>query len=363
MKKKTILTILLIVTVLLSLWLRNFFKDNKFQLPATVFLLLLVLFVIASTWLLYRKDWCQILGLNTKGITFKIIIKALFVAMLINLIGSGVVGIAYRLIFKEVPLDLLGENYNPIVLVPFALLLAPLTEEFIFRGFIQGSWQKLYQGKKRTPVKLIITVTSLLFAITHFHFLFNISFKQFLFYAIPLFFLALYFGWLRNKYQSIIPSIFAHFGANSLFILLPLLMAAIISTLPSNNIFVEIKRQVELSQYKFDTTSYNFDPNNIEEWQKSFKKFAILERPRTDEIIKHLKGVSTCVNVFFTIDTCGNIYNVHVLAGTDSSYIKSYGYNFAEDAIKFIQSIPQCKPYIMDGNKVEIEMHECVPFH
>jgi len=356
-KHASILTVIFISTVLVLLWGRTYI-GVKF-LMGMIFLLLLVLFAMGVTWLLYRKEWRQVLGLKTKGINAKIIWKSFAVGLLINLICGIVVNIVYYLIFKEMPLNPLGEFGNTLIILPLALIWAPLTEELLFRGFIQGLWQRLYSNQEKMPTKRIIVITALLFAISHFGFLFNISVKQFLFNACSIFIVALYMGWLRYKYQSIIPSMFAHFGCNSAMVVAPII--GLVFAVGFSGSFSEMHRQQEVLPYINDTIPYNFDPNDMDEWQKSYKKFVILERPRSEEAVKHLKGISTNIYVFFTIDTCGNVYNVH--APDSAYYIKEYGYNYAEDAINVIKSLPQCKPYITNGKKVEKEMSVSVPLY
>jgi hypothetical protein len=153
---------------------------------------------------------------------------------------------------------------------------------------------------------------------------------------------------------------FAHFGFNSALIIAPII-GIILSVVVSPDVFREIRRQQEVAPYINDTIPYNFDPNNMDEWKRSYNKFSKLERPRSDEFVKHLKGYATNIIVYFTIDTCGNVYNVHVFDST--FHTKEYGYNYAEDAMQFIKSLPQCKPYIIDGKKVEKEMSVSVPLY
>lgn len=360
-KKRIVLTILFVGIVLLLLWTRTYYADAKFQLPGIVFILLIAAFAIAAAWILYRKEWPLVLGLSSKGITKKILWRAFGTGLLINLICSSVTYISYFLIFKETPSQLFGDTVNPLTLLSMALILAPLVEELLFRGFVQGMWQRLYSDKEKMPVKLIIAVTAFLFAISHFGFLFNISWKQFLLTTVGIFICALYLGWLRYKYQSIIPSIFAHLGFNALMVVAPIIGLIVMLIIPGK--FNEIRRQQEIAPYINDTVPYDFNPNDTAEWRRSYEKFSKLERPRSEEIRKHLKGKATSVQVFFTIDTCGNIYNVHAGTGSDSSYLKSYGYNFAADAIKTIESMPPCKPYIIDGRKVEKKMSVIVPIY
>jgi hypothetical protein len=205
-------------------------------------------------------------------------------------------------------------------------------------------------------------VTALLFAMSHFGFLFNITLKEFFFSGIGIFIAAIYLSWLRHKYQSIIPSMFAHFGVNASMVVVPLIAFIVMAGTPGHAIR-DLHRQSEIAQYKDDTTSYNFDPNNMDEWKRSYDKFAVLERPRSEELNKYLKGQATNVYVYFTIDTCGNIYNVYVNSKTEAFFIENFGYSFTDEAIQFIKSLPQCKPYVVDGKKVEKEMGESVPFY
>jgi len=365
MRRRTIiLTVVFIITVLALLWGRTLVNtyNAKFQLTGIIFLFLIVSFAVGATWFLYRKEWCNVLGLNRIGITKKNIWKSIAMGLLISLICNFVIFVVYYLIFNEVPSSPLGELGETFIIIPLALFLAPLTEEFLFRGYIQGLWQKLYNSKEQTPIKLIFVTTALLFTISHFGFLFNITVKQFFITLIPIFIFALYLSYLRHKYQSIIPSIFAHFGFNSAMVIAPLIGLLFYIVL-SPNAYREIRRQQELVPYLNDTIPYNFDPNDMAEWERSYKKFSTIERPRSEEFVKHLKGIATNVFVYFTIDTCGNIYNVHVSEGSDSIFIKEYGYNYAEDAIKVIESLPKCKPYIIDGKKTEKEMSESVPLY
>jgi len=353
------LSFIFIILVLLLLWTRSFL-GNGLSLMGIGFLLIVVALAFGSTCFLYRNEWRQVLGIKTKGITGKIILKAFFGGLLINIVCNVIIILGYQIIFKEAFSSPFNEH-NLLKFLILALVMAPLTEEFLFRGFIQGLWQKLYSEKEKLPAKLIIVVTALLFSVSHFSFLYNISFKQFFFSAISIFVVALYFGWLRHKHQSIIPSIFAHFGANATMIIMIPITIMITTVMP--NQISNFRYNIEVSQYKNDTIPYNFDPNDMAEWERSYKKFSTIERPRSEEFVKHLKGIATNIHVYFTIDTCGLIYNINVGEGVDSFYIKQYGYDYARDAMQFIKSMPLCKPYIEDGKKVEKEMCVSVPLY
>jgi len=363
-KYVNILTVIFIITALLLLWGDIYFSRitgiSRYGFMRILVWLFIMSFTLGATWFLYRKEWHDVLGFKTKGITKGIIWKAIGTGLLISFGCSIFVNIAYFIIFREPPMSPFGD-INKIELIFWALILAPIVEELLFRGFIQGLWQKLYSNKEKPPTKLIIVVIALLFALSHFGFLFNITVKQFFFSITPIFVGALYIGRLRYKYQSIIPSMFAHFGFNlpaAVGVIFTVIMSFV---LPDNDMFSEFKKGK--AQYENDTTGYNFDPNDMDEWKKSFTKFCILEKQQSAELTKHLKGQSIGIGVYFTIDTCGNIYNIYTHAEQDSIYYSIYRYDFSDEAIKFIQSLPQCKPYMIDGKKEEKLMWDFVPFY
>jgi len=143
-----------------------------------------------------------------------------------------------------------------------------------------------------------------------------------------------------------------------LMVLLMIIMSFVSPTLRH-----EINTQMRRIQYANDATPYNFDPNNMDEWKRSFKKFSLLEQKQSLELTKHLNANGISVPVYFTIDTCGKIYNVYVDPVYDSGYYSTFGYSFAKESVEFIQSIPICTPYIVEGKKREKEMCEFVFFH
>lgn len=89
----------------------------------------------------------------------------------------------------------------------------PLIEELFFRGLLQGKLsQQAWFTVGRFGVSRANWVISLLFMLTH------------LFYHPPLWALAvvfpsLVFGWFRDRYQSVLPSIVLHAFYNAMFLL------------------------------------------------------------------------------------------------------------------------------------------------
>lgn len=104
----------------------------------------------------------------------------------------------------------------------YHLILSPLVEEVFFRGLIQTLLSPLLSIKLRHR-KLIISapvvISSILFAVVHFQY----SFTAIVFIV----FLGVFCGHLREKYNSIVPGIFAHFVFNLLAVFIPKLILII----------------------------------------------------------------------------------------------------------------------------------------
>ena len=355
--KKTLLIIALLVPLLL-LWGQTYFggitenTEHSYKYLGSLTLLLITLFIICVTWFLYRKEWRGVLGLTKKNITGRVIWKSFGIGLLISVVGSIFAAIVF-LLFDIPTKSPFGEDIKALELLLSALIVAPIIEELMFRGFIQGIWQRFYVKKEKMPIKLVIGVIALLFTVSHFGFLFNISLKQFIIIIIPIFAIALYLGWLRYKYQSIIPSIMAHFGFNVkiIFLAVPLILG--------EGGFSKMFMKMEESKYLKDTTTYRFNTNDIDEWKTAFKKYTILNQNKSPEFVAQLDGKAYSVSVFFTVDTLGNIYNVYA----DSASLNDFKPIIIQEAVRLVQEMPLCEPRIKDGKKEETYMGTTVQIY
>lgn len=96
-------------------------------------------------------------------------------------------------------------------LLLWLVLLYPALEEMAFRGGLQTLLLKSQKGRViRYGISLANLVTSLLFAVLH---LINHS----PLWAAAIFVPSLIFGWFRERYGSIIPSIILHCGYNLIY--------------------------------------------------------------------------------------------------------------------------------------------------
>lgn len=88
------------------------------------------------------------------------------------------------------------------------MIVYPVLEEFAFRGLLQETFFAQTWGKKNwLNISLANLLTSVLFVLAHF-------FYHQPLWALSVFIPSLVFGFFRDKYQSVIPSILLHIFYN-----------------------------------------------------------------------------------------------------------------------------------------------------
>jgi len=108
----------------------------------------------------------------------------------------------------------LNWNFDPRLLL-FAVVVYPILEELAFRGFIQ-TWlleKKLFQPTILPQITRANVVTSLAFAALH-------LVSQPPLWAALVFLPSLIFGYLRERFDSVLPSIIVHAWYNLGFVIL-----------------------------------------------------------------------------------------------------------------------------------------------
>lgn len=112
----------------------------------------------------------------------------------------------------------------PELIITF-LLLAPLVEELFFRGLIQSLFSPLLIYKFRIKgivISVPVVITTILFTAVHFSYS-----------IIALIFIlsiGVLCGYLREKYDSIVPGVFAHFIFNFFAVFVPRLILLYLET-------------------------------------------------------------------------------------------------------------------------------------
>jgi len=105
-----------------------------------------------------------------------------------------------------------GAGYEPWLIVFFGVVVAPFTEEIIFRGTLYPATKRAFGGDRRAAWRAALLV-SLLFAAVH------PSLAAFL----PLFTLALVLTWIMESTNSLMACIVAH-AVHNAFSLVPLML-------------------------------------------------------------------------------------------------------------------------------------------
>jgi membrane protease YdiL (CAAX protease family) len=109
---------------------------------------------------------------------------------------------------QDLYLPLFGNSMiGVVVLMVVAVLIAPIVEEILFRGYIQGTLEKYI-----SPT-LSLLITALIFSLSHFQFV----------VVIPLFILGLLLGALRNHTRSISVPIMFHMLNNVITLVVEIL--------------------------------------------------------------------------------------------------------------------------------------------
>lgn len=221
-----------------------------------------------------------------------------------------------------------------------ASLIGPFMEELIFRGFIQTI---IKIEIRKANIWLPIIITAGLFSLLHFTALSRISLAQTSLVVAMAFVLGLASGYFREKYKSIIPSIYMHISTN--------VSAMIITSILIAGSPLESRLQM---RKRSSNVQYNFDLNDSAAFWKSMKDYYLYEQ-RIPEEAKE-KKLNCWVPVIVTIDTTGLVKDVELDSNSFSSYhYKPSGCGLEEATFKLYKNMPRWKPKI--GRKNDTILH------
>jgi len=335
-----------------------------------IFLPLIAAYTLFFTFRCYKEEWRDILGLSKKNITKKINKRAFGIGLLIS-VTANITLLIVLFLFDLPSSNLYGEITLPVLIIG-AILIAPITEEIMFRGFIQGSLTRKYifTGNKK-QIRNIIIIVAFLFTIAHFQYIINAgSTIQWLLLLIGIFIFSLYLGHLRNKYQSIIPTIFAHFGFNMAMAVMPLI-TMLMMPFQSDAFISEYRYKMRQAWYTNDSM-YNFDPNDWEARLNAQERFLAFNNPPHPEFKDYIKKPSgptsslcAFVHIKYDIDTCGFVHNVRLdSTRLTENLVETYNSDTIEKvALRLVESFPQHKPFIQDGKKTKKTQTTTIPIY
>ena len=335
-------------------------KFLKILFSPLIFLPLIAAYILFFTFRHYKEEWRKVLGLSKKNITKKINKRAFGVGLLISVVMNTL--IVTVIVLFNLPVSNLYGEISLSVLIVAATIITPFAEEIMFRGFIQGSLTRKHvlAGKKK-QIRNITIIVAFLFTIAHFHYIIHSkSTILWLLLLIGIFISGLYLGHLRNKYQSIIPTIFAHFGFNMAMAVMPLITMLMMPFL-SDAFISEYRNKMNQVRYTNDSV-YNFDPNDCEEMRNAKHKFLAFNNPPHPEFKEYINkpsgptsSLAAFVYVKYDIDTCGFVHNVRLdSTRLTENVVETYNSDTIEKvALRVVESFPQHKPFIQDGKKTK----------
>lgn len=192
-----------VVLALLFLPMRGKFLVERVERVALLNALVVMVVLLAPTFLyVWERGWCWREAFRWRGVRWQIALATLVGTLALGAaISQGLLWLMQ--LFPEIPVvsqskltELLSgatRAVSPLLLL-LAVMLPALPEELVFRGVLQQAFERRYR-----PAKAII-VTSLVFAAFHLDLLQMLS----------VFPIALFWGWVAWRSQSVLPSLLAH---------------------------------------------------------------------------------------------------------------------------------------------------------
>lgn len=286
------------------------------------FILLLITFIGVKY---FNKDKIKDFGFTTKTKGGK---KPKRNAILIGLLFSI---ISNMIVFYSIDYSSYLRDYNIIQSITLVLIMAPIVEEIVFRGFIQTLLRIYFlKGETQKIFWLPIIITSTIFGLAHFTAIKQVNLFQTLAIVLTAIIFGLLSGYFKEKYVSLIPSIYMHIAANfvGLFFLLFMFFVS-----PS-----QVQKRTSMSQ-----PAYNFDMNDSDAFRNSLNDFSIYEKNTPDSLRGKIQNIS--IKIFLTVDTSGKIASIKfdTIRNMRSEKIINPDF-YKESALTVAQKLPQFTP-------------------
>jgi len=209
LKSKT--SYIIIVIVIYTVQCSTLWISHKYSLPIyfwRISWMIILLCVFCITWLLFKKEIWKALGLIKGKVNCRVIIKSIWIGVIFGFISNALLII---LLPHGTPLK--GGSQMSYLLS--LILIGPIFEELLFRGFMQGMLERCFRVKNKIFYILPVFITTIMFAGSHvFGFSQTMEVTQFIIAISLVSLTGLYAGWLRLQYQSIITAVIFHSCVN-----------------------------------------------------------------------------------------------------------------------------------------------------
>lgn len=296
MRNKVIISINLIIILFLLaiLFSKNLIPIESKFLSQIVMYIIWLLVVFAGVRIFY-SDKIGDFAFTTKN---KVPKKAKRNARLIGLSIGIITNIL--VIFLIDDLNDYPKGFNIVQKLMVAILLAPIVEEIVFRGYIQ-TILGFALAKYKNTVKIFwlpIIITSIIFSLLHFTAIKTVSIYQTLSIVTLALAIGLFAGYFKEKYNSLIPSINLHIFSN-MGAFFALLIVLIISPSTAHKQIARINKP-----------TYYFDMNDSTKFMNSLIDFSIYEKNLPDSMRGKFQNIP--VATLLTIDSTGKIVDIRL---------------------------------------------------
>jgi membrane protease YdiL (CAAX protease family) len=215
-----------------------------------------------------------------------------------RLIGLTIGFVTNLIMFYTIDFSEYLKGFNIFERISLAIIIGPIAEEIVFRGYIQTAFGIVFaKHKKQKTFWLPIIITSIIFGLLHFTAIKKVSMSQ----TVGIVFLAVLLGissgFFKEKYKSIIPSINMHIATN----LGGMLVVAFLFAVSSSTVRHKILKRM-------NQPGYHFNMNDSASFRETLNDFSIYEKNLPDSFIGNYKNIS--VKIILTIDTSGKINKI-----------------------------------------------------
>ena len=162
-----------------------------------------LIYLVILTVLIIEKADVSAFGFKTRNIW-----KSLLFGFLFFVILDGLASLSFYLLIHVFTSQIPVQSYNilPFILtMPFMTLCVGISEEGLFRGYMQTHLERFYSSKQA------IVIQAILFGVWHFVWdLYPFNPAHMIFYVGFTFLVGLLFGYFYSKTRNLAPLVFAH---------------------------------------------------------------------------------------------------------------------------------------------------------
>jgi uncharacterized protein len=292
-KAKNSINLIFISFLVATLFFKNLMPSESMFLHQIVMYVIWLLVVFVGVRIFYSNKIGEFPFSTNNKVPKKVKRNARLLGLLIGIATN----ILVIFLIDDLKNYLIGFNIIQRLLV--AILLGPIVEEIVFRGYIQTILGfALAKYKTQKIFWLPIIITSLIFSLLHFNAIKTVNIFQTLSIVILALAIGLFSGYFKEKYNSLIPSINLHIFSNmgGIFALLIVLVISSSTTHKKSD--------------RINKPTYYFDMNDSTKFMNSLIDFSIYEKTLPDSMRGKFQNIP--VATLLTVDSTGKIVDIRL---------------------------------------------------